>query len=157
MAEAKTLIEDLKKARQEFLDEVEKFPKDKVDETLFDKWTIKEILGHMSAWELWAVEQTKSMKGTGKVKDWIISEDEFNGQEVLKRKNWDFDRIFLELKTAGEEDLKTYESLPDDVWDKSCGPDGTYSLREFIKEDISHYKNHLAQIRLTLDSLIAIE
>ncbi len=101
----------------------------------------------MSAWELWAVEQVKSMEKTGKVKDWIVSEDEFNAQEVLKRKDCNFDKVFQELKSAGQEALKTYESLPDNLWDKPCGPDGTYSLREFINEDINHYKNHLLQIK----------
>lgn len=53
-------IKEYKKAREKFLEAVNRFPKSKRMVKLFGTWSIKDILAHIIGWERLSVEKVKA-------------------------------------------------------------------------------------------------
>lgn len=45
------LLDEFKKVREEFIKIINKFPRNKREEILFDKWNLRQVLAHMQRWD----------------------------------------------------------------------------------------------------------
>ncbi|OGM11435.1 hypothetical protein A2Z22_00960 [Candidatus Woesebacteria bacterium RBG_16_34_12] len=139
-------IADFKKVQKELLDAVQKFPKEKVDKKFYGDWTIKEVVGHISAWDKYFTEVLKNIIEGVKSEHWG-NIDEFNEKEVAKRKSWNLEKLIGELVGAGKNFIKVYESLDKDLLTKRIWEKKKYTPEDILKIEIHHYKSQVNQIK----------
>ncbi|MEO6728518.1 MAG: hypothetical protein ABIM99_01215 [Candidatus Dojkabacteria bacterium] len=125
------------------------FPVNMSNEILFDKWSLKDILAHLSGWNLITIRDlTKLMKGE-EIAQWFpeTAIDDFNEQEVVKRQGENWVVVYGEFYQTLDELLATYRSLNDDQWEQQLGPNESTPL-DCIIEDLKHFGGeHLEDIR----------
>lgn len=141
------LLEILKVAHDELVDLAKKFPPDKRNTILFNKWSLHDILAHISAWNKIDAYHTERVRD-GKNFEWIYDVDKFNEDEIEKRRHWVWNKIFEEFNQSGKYLIEIFQNLPDDVWDRTCGPDSKFSPQRFFEAQIKHYRDaHLPAVR----------
>lgn len=149
------LIESLKKGHEELVNLAAKFPHDKREEILFDQWSLKDILAHFSAWDKLDTYHTECVRD-GKDFEWVYDEDTFNAEEVAKRKHLTWEGTLEEFDNAGKHMIEVFQSLPDDAWDRSCGPQEEHSPTTFLKSHVEHYwDSHIPPIKEILEKKIS--
>jgi len=140
------LIEELKNSRLALIRAVDNFPKDKREEILFNKWSLKDVMAHVSGWDNATIDLLKKIK-KGKTPEWIGSVYGFNRRSVEKRKKWSWQKVYKEFVRVGREIVGAYESVPKELWEKRVWENRGFTPKKFIKIDIRHYRNeHLPQI-----------
>lgn len=147
------LIKEFKEARADLIDTVKQFPKDKKEEVLFDKWSLKDILVHLTGWGLHQIDTLRKFQ-KGKR---IITPDNLkasiNEDRVAKGKNVDWDTVFKQFINIGEELVLEYDSLPSSLWDRRIWATKEITPKECIQIEINHYKStHGPQIKKVLKS-----
>ncbi|NIT04542.1 hypothetical protein GTO10_06650 [Candidatus Saccharibacteria bacterium] len=126
---------------------MDKFPEDKRTEVLFGRWSLKDILAHMSAWDLYSIECLDALK-RGKEPKWDLHVNAFNARAVKKRKDWTFKKVYKEWIEAGEKLIKAYRRLPEEIWDKKFWPNRRFTPKKFLEIDLEHYRDkHLPQLK----------
>ncbi len=147
------LIGALESGHEELIDLVKKFPSDKREVALFDRWSLKDMLAHFSGWNTLDTYHTECVRD-GENFEWIYDEDAFNAEEVAKRKNLNWEEVFEEFDQSGKRMVEVFKTLPDDAWDRKCGPDGKYSPRSFLESHVEHYnESHILPIKEVLKKI----
>ena len=111
------LINQFIEARKDFLETLDKFPKDKIEEALFGEWNLKGVIAHFSAWDIYFTNALKLLKQDKEVKHWQ-SINKFNEVEVNKRKKWAWEKIHNEFVKAGGDFIKEYNNIPNKLKEK---------------------------------------
>lgn len=139
-------IEEFKKARFNLHQAIDSFPKDKREEILFGKWSLKDIVAHISGWDLITIKTLKSIEKS-KTPGWIGSVYEFNRNSVEKRKKWNWQKVYKEFVELGGKITNEYEGIPEDLWNKKAWKSRSFTPKKFLEIDIKHYRDeHLPQI-----------
>jgi uncharacterized damage-inducible protein DinB len=138
-------ITDFIKAQKKLLDTVRKFPKEKTDLIFYGNWTIKEVIGHISAWDKYFTRVLKNLSKNIE-SDYWGNINEFNEKEVTKRKGWSLNKLIKELTESGNEFVKVYTNLSKallniKIWDKR-----KYTPQDILKIQIHHYESQIKQI-----------
>lgn len=124
-------LNHFKKVRQEFIETVDKFPKDKREKALFDKWSLKDILVHISRWDDVLSENIKYLK-EGIEPPVHGSVQSFNDQSTQNGKDWGWDKAYKAFIKSGENAIKAYTTLKDDEWDKKYWKDKGATIPKLI-------------------------
>ena len=103
-------IGDFKTAQKELIEATDNFPEEKLDKRFYGDWAIKEVIGHISAWDKYFTKVLNNHKNSTPTKHWG-NINEFNKVEVEKRKNSTLIQLKKELKVAGNDFVKVYTSL----------------------------------------------
>jgi hypothetical protein len=141
------LIEQFKEARSEFIDLINMFPPKRRPDILFGQWSLKDVLAHIIGWDLYGIDCLQSLKDN-KQPYWHSNIDEFNQEQILKRKNWTWQKLHQEFVSTGEKLIKEYETLPLELWNKRFWPDKRFTPRKFLEIDINHYRiEHALKIK----------
>lgn len=106
------LIDKFQKLHQQLVGLVNQVPANLREQVLFDKWSLKDILAHISAWNLLTTDRVKGTR-RGELFPWVEDEDldKFNQEEILKRRNLGWNKIHGELIKATEEMINMYKNL----------------------------------------------
>lgn len=140
-------ISRLQHAQQTFLETVEKFPQDRREEILFGRWSLKNVLAHMAAWNLYTIQCLEDLQA-GKEPPFNLRVNQFNSQEIKRRKSWGFEKVLEELKSSSEALTASYRRLPTELWDQKFWAQRKWTPRKFLAVDIKHYqKDHLFEIQ----------
>lgn len=137
----------LKEAQTAFINTVNNFPTGKRMQILFGRWGLKDILGHVSAWNLYSIQCLQDLR-EGKEPLWELAVNKLNARETKKRKDWSFEKVYRELVESAEKLVEAYQNLPAELWDRKLWPKRRWTPRKFLETDFKHYqKDHLPQIR----------
>ena len=138
---------------QQLLKLVEKMPEAKRNQPLFNKWDLKDILAHLTAWNKLNAYHTQCAQQNQNFK-WVADTDEFNKNNIQKAKNKTWEQVINNFNTSAENLINTFKNLPEQSWDKKCGPQNKYSPRIFLQCSIDHYQTeHIPQIHKALKTL----
>lgn len=141
------LIQEFKSLYKEIKKVVDKFPQDKREEILFDKWSLKDVIAHLNHWAVHNLMCFKALKEGGKPY-WAPDIDEYNEQGVQIRKNRTWNDVYNEFNTLLPQIILDYETLPQDLWNKRFWENRKFTPLKFLEIDINHYKNeHLPQLK----------
>lgn len=144
---AKVMITDkLVKVRQELIDTANQFPSIKREEVLFDKWTLKDILAHLSGWAIFTSDCIKKFK-TKSLPFWNIKINDFNQQSVNNRQRLSWQQTLDEFIKVSQTNIDEYKSLESDISDKKIWPNKSYTPSKFFEIDVNHYQKHLEAIK----------
>ena len=139
-------IKEYKKAREKFLEAVNRFPEGKRIVKLFGTWSIKDMLAHIVGWECLSVEKVRAIKNR-QLPEWIEDVDKQNAKVVKEFENKDWSEVYAALIKSGNEMIQEYESLPAELCVKQAGPNLKYTPQRFLEQETKHYQeNHLQKI-----------
>lgn len=119
-------IETYKKARQEFIALIRKFPTNKRLDPLFGDWTLKEILAHLVGWSEHQLRVMAIFKKGG-IAEHIDNTFIYNAEQVATRRDWDFERTLQYYLDTTERLIKAYESISDTMIGMQIWPDRNYT------------------------------
>lgn len=136
---------DFKKAQKDLLEVIEKFPKEKTGKIFYGDWTIKEVIGHISAWDKYFTKVLTNLS-KGIERNYWGNINEFNAKEVAKRKGHKLNKLTKELIEAGNEFINTYNNLNKVLLNKKIWNNKKYTPEDILKIQIHHYKSQINQI-----------
>ncbi|MFX0013186.1 MAG: DinB family protein [Promethearchaeota archaeon] len=126
------------------------------EEIITGKWTTKDIIAHISAWNIELKKATDDLLNNEK--PWFINEEElneaeFNEKETNKRKNLHLDQIFEEWQITFKELIQKISSLSNSEWKYQTPfewtkdmPVTVSSLFDYIYKGEGHEGGHASQI-----------
>lgn len=82
-------------------------------------WRVRDIIGHLGAWNMEAVRSLEAYTG-GSEYYCIPSEAkyyDYNGPAADERKTWTMDQVWAEYETAHDQLSQIVTTLPDGKWD----------------------------------------
>lgn len=139
-------INQFKKVREDILLFVSKYPADKREQALFDKWSLKDVIAHLSNWLVHDIDCLRALK-EGREPYWEPDVDDFNKRGIEQRKSLSWDDVFNEFSNLSDELIKIYETLPNDLWEKEIWEGRKQTANRFLREDIEHWRDeHLIEI-----------
>lgn len=127
-----------------------------VEKIILEKWTTKDILAHISAWNLELTKATDDLLNDEK--PWFINEEEltegeFNEIETKKRKSLSLDQVLEEWQTSFVELIRRVKNLSTSEWEYQTPfewakdiPVTVNSLFEYIYRGEGHEGGHAKQI-----------
>ncbi|MFX0087318.1 MAG: DinB family protein [Candidatus Hodarchaeota archaeon] len=128
-----------------------------VEEIILGKWTVKDILAHISAWNIEILKAINNILNDEK--PWFVNEEElneaeFNKRETQKRKSWSLEEIVEEWQDSFEKLIKRIENLSnsewehqvDFVWKNTTIPVSIESLLGYTYKGEGHEGGHAKQI-----------
>ena len=150
----KDLINELEKARKEFISLVNNFPLEKRELVLFDEWNLKNILSHLSGWGAYQTDALKQLKSGEKIKPSKNLKASINDAFVFERKDWDWDMVYKEFFKLSQQLVNEYRNLSKELWRESIYENKKETVEDFIKIEIIHLnKTHTSQIKSVLKSI----
>lgn len=134
------LVKQFEEARQDFLETLKKFPKDRVEEKLFGEWNLKDVIAHFSGWDNYFTDSLKLLKEGKAVPKWGTI-DKFNKRSVDSCKKFSWEKIYSEFVKSGENFIKEYSNISKELADKLFWVGKKYTPLKFLKINIDHYEN----------------
>jgi hypothetical protein len=142
----KALLDSYKKARETFINAVDKFPKQKREEALFDKWNLKQLISHIGGWDNCIADNVKYLK-EDKEPVFYGAVDSFNARSIEEGKNWNWEKAYAEFIAGGERVIKEYETLDPALWDAKFWKTKSSTPEKLLKIVTQHYNHeHLPQL-----------
>ncbi len=143
-------IKTLRRIRQELVELITLFPKDKKEEQLFGNWSLKDTLSHLSNWYQHDIRCLNALK-KGVEPHWEPDINKFNKKGIELRKNWTWEQVYKEFIDLGDTLFKEYDTLPKGLWEKKIWKNRKHTPTIFVEDDICHFKNeHIVEIKKIL-------
>ena len=140
-------IKELEEVCNEITEAVENFPQDKRESLLFDKWGLKDVVAHITGWNVQRVSELDALL-EGKTIRKISDFDSFNENSINARKNLSWDVVVKEFVDSCKDLVGAFNSIPTELIDMEVWPDSTMTPRIWLQIDTDHIKlEHLPEIR----------
>lgn len=147
MTQYLNLLLEFKTVVNEFEELLKKFPQNRHEEIIFDKWSLKNIVSHLNHWMIHDINCLKNLI-IEKEPFWESNVEEFNSKGVGVRKNKTWNEIYLEFITLKEKLTSLYANLPENLRHKKFWSDKNETPAEFLKEDILHWRDeHITSLK----------
>lgn len=145
------MVAELEKSIAKLIETVDCFPKEKRELILFDQWSLKDILVHLTGWAKYQIKTLKEVQ-KGKLAETLPNlKSLINENLVAKRKKSSWERIYQEFLMASQKLVKEYRQLPNQFWQKKVYKNKATTVADFIQIEIKHYqKTHGPQIEKAL-------
>lgn len=134
------LLNKFKKISNELDNMIQKFPSERRDEVVFDKWSLKNVVSHLNHWMTHNINCLEALK-QGKTPYWQPDTDEYNRQGVEKRKDLKWEDVYSEFLTLKDKQISSYKSLPRELYEKKFWDERRHTPLSFLSNDISHWKD----------------
>ncbi len=134
------LLDEFKEISAELEKLIIKFPKEKVEITVFDKWSLKNVVSHLNHWMEHDILCLESLQN-GIVPFWEPDVEEFNRKGVEARKDYSWDIVFKEFLDLKAKLINIFKNLELDLENARIWPDKNETPRRFLEEDIKHWRD----------------
>jgi len=117
-----------------------KFPINKREEIVFDKWSLKNVVSHLNHWmkhDIDCLEATTK----GVVPYWEPDVEEFNRKGVEARKNNSWEEVYSEFAKLKTELIELYGSISPELQNKKIWLDSNHTPIRFLEDDIKHWRD----------------
>lgn len=146
------LLQQYQQIRDELVDYLEKLPAEKWSSPIYEGWTVKDLIAHLSGWAEYQINCLKLFaSGVGNIPKPKVQER--NEESVEKRKKSQAKEIKKEFITLSENMIKSYGSLSDNQWQKPIWEGTKTTPEKFIKIEIKHYsETHFPDLKRAIAS-----
>ena len=103
------------------------------------RWTVRDVLIHMAAWDDELMKQVERYRSTGEKTDYGDGEavDRLNQAQVDEKLGLSLDRVWETLQASHQELLQLLHGLPEETF-----VPGTYTSDQIAIESLGHYREH---------------
>jgi uncharacterized damage-inducible protein DinB len=148
--EKEEIFERLNHCRRVLLDTLDKIPPDELDSALVEgNWTIKEILCHLTAWELTVLDPLVAFVQVDEFKPEIIDDhDVWNAEQTAKRQAMTLQLVLEELQATRELLVSEASLLTDEQWERTLPAPwgGQGCIANLLNGLVWHENEHLQTI-----------
>lgn len=145
------LLKEFKTARKNLISCVNKLPKDKRGDILFNKWSLKDILIHLTGWARYQYITLRNFRMGRELISPQNLEFSINDSLVAEKRRSHWRSIYDGFIKVSDQLIAEYEDLPQRLWGKKIWKGEKTTLKEFIAIEIRHYRNtHGPQINKVL-------
>ncbi len=134
------LLDEFTKISEELDILIRKFPAERREEIIFDKWSLKNVVSHLNHWMVHDLDCLNALLAN-KVPYWEPEVEEFNRKGVEARSNNNWDQVYFEFVELKNKLLNLYKEIPEDLRYKRIWPDKNETPEKFLEEDIKHWKD----------------
>lgn len=139
-------VYNLEDVCKQLINAVEAFPKDKVDDILFDQWSLKNSISHIIGWNLLRIKEINAFLNNEPIIK-INNFQELNEVFVDERKDKSWDEVFKEFESSCHKLVISFKSIPEDLMDKKVWEDSSMTPGKWLDIDTKHLRGeHLAQL-----------
>jgi hypothetical protein len=139
------LIAKFQQLHEKLVSLVNQIPPGNREKIMFDKWSLKDVLAHLAAWNELDASRIEALQ-KGKVYEWIDDWNSFNKVEVEKRQGLNWENIYKEFVNSGKKMVNAYSALDEKLWDKEFGRNNRISATRDLKGMISHQEDHIREL-----------
>jgi hypothetical protein len=139
MAKYQNELENFIKTKREVKDLIDSFPQDKREIIMFDKWSLKDVVAHLSHWMEDDLSALNNLMN-GKNSYWYPDVDKFNEEGVNKRRNKTWDEVYLEFTRLINDLDAAYNKLSDEQFEQEMWQNLKGTPLRSIKVDIEHWR-----------------
>lgn len=123
-----------------------KFPANRREEIIFDKWSLKNVVSHLSHWMDHDIFCLNSFLNNIEP-FWEPNVEEFNSKGVETRKDKKWEEVFSEFVELKSKLLNLYSKIPSNLVNKKIWEDHNETPLSFLNEDVIHWQNeHIKQL-----------
>ncbi len=119
---------------------IQKFPSERREEVVFDKWSLKNVVSHLNHWMVHDLDCLNALRDN-KVPYWEPDIEEFNRKGVEARSNNNWEQVYSEFVELKNKLLNLYKEIPEDLRNKKIWPNKNETPEKFLKEDIKHWRD----------------
>lgn len=138
-------VKELTTVRNKLLQSIKKFPQDKRNHIFYGDWTIKEVIAHISAWDIYFAQLIKSHIKGNPIDYWGNIND-FNKREVNHRIDMSLIQTINEFEKVSQEFINAFKKIPNDLINQKIWPNRNYTPQSILKIQIHHYHSQTKQI-----------
>ncbi len=151
MKDYNELLENFKKIQKRVKDLVDRYPPEKREQIIFDKWSLKDVLAHLNHWMVHDVDCLEHL-----LRDeepfWEPDLEEFNRRGIDARKDKSWEELYLEFNRLAEKISLLYEQLPKGLQNKRFWMNRNETPIKFLEENISHWEGeHIPSLESNLE------
>jgi hypothetical protein len=140
------LLYEFKNISLELENLIQKFPSERREEIIFDKWSLKNVVSHLNHWMIHDIDCLENLI-QGKEPFWEPDVEEFNQSGVEARRNKSWDEIYSEFIDLRKKTIDLYTKLPTVLQNKKFWNNKNETPTEFLKEDNAHWRDeHIASL-----------
>jgi len=153
MDDKRKLIERFNNLHQELIDLVSKVPIKDREIVVFDKWSLKDVLIHITAWNENDISRFNTIMEDGDpVVTWIDDLDKFNEEVVTQTRSLPWETVFNNFVESGNNLVEVARQFPSQKWSVTVDPKKEMSIEDDFGYSIEHYeKEHIPQIKSFLN------
>lgn len=141
------LLNEYKNIQHEVKTLIDKYPEEKREKIIFDKWSLKDVVAHLNHWMEHDINCLENLL-SGTEPHWYPDVEEFNKSGVDSRKNKTWDEVYEEFISLSENLIKLYKDLPINLRNKSFWKNRNETPITFLDEDISHWQGeHIPSLK----------
>ncbi len=146
-------VNDYKEARAEIIGIINCFPIGKENDLLFDKWSLKNIVSHLSGWATHQIRALKDVKAGVASNAPADMKFKINNKYVAARAKKAWPAAYREFQLLSGKLLKDYQILPDKLWKNPVWNDDPTTPLDLIKIETNHYhRTHGPEIKRIIDN-----
>lgn len=146
------IIQTLEESRENFLDAIEDLSDDEMEEPVFDQWTAKDILAHITMWEAELVKllfQARQGIKPSTVHFSKESVDERNEKWYRQNKDRSLEQVLDDFHGVRNQTIRRVEAYSDKELNdpnRYTWQEGTPLWRWIASDSFEHENEHAAQI-----------
>jgi hypothetical protein len=110
-------VNKLQKVHKQILELIDSTPQSKRNEKLFGKWTLREVLAHLSGWDKYTSDLIDGLI-RGKERKWGGRVSQFNLNSIKDREGKSWDEIYKEWKKESQRLIDSYNNIPKEYMDQ---------------------------------------
>jgi uncharacterized damage-inducible protein DinB len=146
------LIEKLNSARKPLVEVITQAPADK---EIYENWTIKQIMDHISGWDDVVIDALNAHAKSEPITPTILRGiDAYNAETTTSRQSLDLGHTKQEFQRTREALIKALKDLPDEKFSQPLvfpwGETGT--VADLVEIFIEHEEHHCAHVRAWLNN-----
>ena len=151
-SETQKLVQQFRNLHKELIGYVSQVGLDDRERVLFDRWSLKDVLAHITAWnKIDASGFQQAIEGQQHLSIFIPDDemDEFNARAVEQARILPWGQVYDEFVKSGEELANAAMQLSAPNWDTTTtDPKREVTLRKDFGWSIEHYRDeHIPQLR----------
>ena len=129
-------VQQFKDLREKLIEIIDLFNERKTSVLLFDKWSIKDVIAHLSGWNNYHLECLRSLK-SGQTTPDRKTIGEFNDDSVAARSELNWFQTYNEFVKSSSDLYREYQTVG--ISDPA--------IEKMVKIDLKHYQEHLEKIK----------
>jgi hypothetical protein len=140
-------------ARSRLLDALQRFPSRHRNDVLFDQWSLKDLVAHLTGWDQYFAAILASLQEGQEPPFWGKLR-EFNEASVGKRRALSWKKVHGEFVAAGDGFIRAYGELSPKTAHTKFWNGKSYTPARIIDINAHHYgESHLPEIEAMLVKL----
>jgi hypothetical protein len=142
------IITQFQSISQDFIKAITSFPAIKIEEKLFDQWSLKDVIAHLIGWDEHFIKELDNLQKNQTEKSiWVTVPDQ-NKKSIAKYQKTNFEDLVKIYRQTSQKLTKILINLPLDLQNQPLFPNKkSRTPSKYLAIWIKHLGDHLSEIK----------